>query len=74
MSRFLTLAVRAIISPEKILKRIADIATANDKEPCVSDDKFFVDPNGSVILNRNNAAVQKAFEENVAGLSSKRKG
>jgi len=43
-----------------------------DKHTGYNDDKFFIDKNGSVILNRRNAEVQKAFAANVAVLSTKK--
>ncbi|ALL39025.1 hypothetical protein J4G53_24460 [Serratia ureilytica] len=71
MTRLITLVARAIISPEKILKKIADVTSSCDNAPKKAyDDKFFIDSNGSVVLNRNNAEVQKAFADNIAGLST----
>ncbi|MFY0131233.1 hypothetical protein [Klebsiella aerogenes] len=75
MSKFFTLAARAILSPDKIIKKIADVSAKRDGDVAKrSDDKFFIDGNGSMILNRNNAEVQKAFAANVAGLSTKKNG
>ncbi|VEA68486.1 Uncharacterised protein [Serratia rubidaea] len=71
MTKIMTLVVRAIISPEKILNKIADVTSKCDSKPkSVYNDKFFIDNNGSVVLNRNNVDVQKAFADNVAGLST----
>lgn len=44
------------------------------KEAKHESDKFFIDSNGSMVLNRNNADVQKAFAANIKGLSTKKKG
>ena len=75
MPKYLTHAARAILSPEKIIKKIADIASMCDgKEAKHESDKFFIDSNGSMVLNRNNADVQKAFAANIKGLSTKKKG
>lgn len=75
MPKIITLAVRAILSPDKIFRKIADITTRNEgKTAKPVNDKFFIDGNGSIILNRNNADVQKAFADNVAGLTTKKNG
>lgn len=75
MAKYLTLATRAILSPEKIIKKIAEVAAKCEGNSVDREsDKFFIDSNGSMILNRNNADVQKAFAANVKGLSSKKKG
>ena len=75
MSKLFILATRAILSPDKIFKKIANIlAKREGKRTGCNDDKFFIDTNGSVILNRKNAEVQKAFADNVAGLSTKKNG
>lgn len=75
MTRLVTLIARAIISPEKIFKKIADVTSSCEgKKASAEEEKFFIDGNGSVVLNRNNADVQKAFADNVAGLSTKKKG
>lgn len=71
MTRLFTLVARAIISPEKIFNKIADVTSNRDNQSKKDyDDKFFIDSNGSVVLNRNNADVQKAFADNIAGLST----
>lgn len=75
MPKYLALAALAILSPERIFKKIADVASKCDgKEVSHESDKFFIDRNGSMVLNRNNADVQKAFAANVEGLSTKKKG
>ncbi|MBJ9144268.1 hypothetical protein I5476_09395 [Citrobacter braakii] len=75
MPKYLALAARAILSPERIIKKIADVAAKCDgKEAGHESDKFFIDSNGSMVLNRNNVDVQKAFAANVKGLSTKKKG
>lgn len=75
MSRLFTLAIRAIFSPEKFFIAIANnLARKEDRDPEHNDGKFFIDTSGAVILNRKNAEVQKAFADNVAGLSTKENG
>lgn len=75
MTRLMTLVGRALISPDKIIRKIMDASVSGEGKNSVTiDEKFFIDSNGTVVLNRNNADVQKAFADNVAGLSSKKKG
>lgn len=74
MTKVLTLATRAILSLEKSFNKITASAGANDAKATVNGDKFFIDSNGSVVLNRYNSEVQKAFAANIKGLSSKKKG
>ncbi|AFI92620.1 MULTISPECIES: hypothetical protein [Pectobacterium] len=74
MTRLFTLVAKAILSPEKIIKKIADATSSPESKSPVVENKFFIDSHGSVVLNRNNVDVQKAFADNVAGLSSKNKG
>ena len=67
-------ALKAILSPEKLIKMlVTPSSSANDKVQATADGKFLVDSNGSVILNRYNEDVQRAFERNVNGLKTKGK-
>lgn len=67
-------ALKAILSPEKLIRLFVKSSASTDgkSQPNV-DGKFLVDGNGSVILNRYNEDVQRAFERNVAGLRTKGK-
>ncbi|MBC0852642.1 hypothetical protein [Pantoea stewartii] len=75
MKNLLKITARAILSPEKIFKKLADVTSKHESvsQKCVNA-KFFVDADGSVVLNRDNIEVQKAFAANLAGLSSKKNG
>lgn len=67
-------ALKAILSPEKLIKMLVKPSSStNDKAQATADGKFLVDSNGSVILNRYNEDVQRAFERNVNGLKTKGK-
>lgn len=75
MKNFFKITARAILSPEKIFKKVVDVTSKREPaSPKSVNAKFFVDTNGSVVLNRNNIEVQKAFAANLAGLSSKKNG
>ncbi|EPM1826004.1 hypothetical protein KKI73_001430 [Providencia rettgeri] len=75
MGNVLKIVLKAIISPEAVLKG----TLGNKKEKIESleintKDKFIVNPDGSISLNPNNEVVKKAFNDNVEKLQSIRKG
>ncbi|WP_312292792.1 hypothetical protein [Atlantibacter hermannii] len=72
MTQIFKSAFRAIISPNRLIRGMADLISVKKNDDASSTDKFHVDANGSVILNRNNMDVQKAFDANIAGLATKK--
>lgn len=73
MTRLLSIVARAIIYPDRAIEKVIGTASPRQEEQVDrNNEKFFIDRNGSVILNRNNIDVQKAFANNVSGLSSQK--
>lgn len=62
------LTKRMLTSTDAIFDGLSGDSPQNNK-----DDKFFVDINGTLTLNRNNAEVQRAFNQNVKSLGSTQK-
>ncbi|CDH02815.1 hypothetical protein [Xenorhabdus bovienii] len=74
MSKLFKLILKAILSPEKIVKdTLIDKKQVNQVE-INTKDRFFVNKDGSIALNPNNEEVQKAFAANIEKLHSIRKG
>ncbi|OBU12526.1 hypothetical protein [Morganella psychrotolerans] len=74
MSKILQILAKAILRPATLIKgTVNDINDHGGQQEINTKDKFFVNPDGSISLNPNSEAVQKAFAANIEKLKSNSK-
>lgn len=73
MSNVFSDTTRLVLVIEKIIhKAVVRLVIGKKAESDQTSDKYFIDKNGSIIINKENEDIQKSFTKNINGLQGKK--